>query len=515
MQNSQAWCALEAQKIYKHINGKVPKKGFVLFETGYGPSGLPHIGTFGEVVRTSFVKFAFETLYPEIPTKLYCVSDDIDGMRKIPENIPNKDLLKPHIKKPLIKIPDPFQTHESYGHHMNARLRLFLDSFNFEYEFISAGQQYKSGMYNQVMLKVLEMYDKIMNLMLPTLGDDRRKTYSPFMPICNETGQVLEEGVMKINQQKGTIVYRNSLGDEVETEVINGNCKLQWKIDFGARWHTFGVDYEIFGKDHLANESIYKKVCAILGTKPPVNFCYELFLGEDGAKISKSKGNGISVEEWMACAPAESLKLFMFQKPKTAKKLYFASIPKAVDEYIAFVHSYHKNEDGKYNNPVYYVHSGDVPKFNLEGVSYSLMLNLASVCNPENDDILWGFIQKYAPHLHKNKYKFLDEMVAKSINYYTHYIKPYKTFLSPTAQEQVLLLQLLELCKNTTETDGGILQNAVYKIAKDAEFDIKQWFSCIYNVLLGQSQGPRVGSFIALYGTKNMANLIEEKLSIF
>lgn len=512
MQNSMAWPIVEAQRIHKQINGKIPEKGFVLFETGYGPSGLPHIGTFGEVVRTVFVKFAFERLYPEIPTRLVCVSDDIDGLRKVPENIPNKEILAPHLKKPLTKVPDPFQTHESYGHNMNARLRSFLDGFNFNYEFISATQKYENGEYNTTMLKVLEKYDEIMKLMLPTLGEDRQKTYSPFMPICNKTGIVLEEGVVSVNKQNGTITYKNSLGEEVETEVTNGKCKLQWKVDFGARWHTFGVDYEIFGKDHLANEPLYKKICQILGTKPPVNFCYELFLGEDGAKISKSKGNGISVEEWLACAPAESLSLFMFQKPKTAKKLYFASIPKAVDEYIAFVHSFWKNEEGRYENPAFYIHKGEVPQFNLEGISYSLILNLASVCNPDSDDILWGFIQKYAPHLHKGKFPFLDEMVAKSINYYTHYIKPNKKFDVPTTQERVLLEKLLEFCKTTQEIDPNTLQNGVYAIAMEFEFDIKAWFSCIYRTLLGQSEGPRVGSFIALFGTQNMANLIEEKL---
>jgi lysyl-tRNA synthetase class 1 len=512
VQSATAWPIVEAQRIHKQINGKIPEKGFVLFETGYGPSGLPHIGTFGEVVRTVFVKFAFERLYPEIPTRLVCVSDDIDGLRKVPENLPNKEMLVPHLKKPLTKVPDPFQTHESYGHNMNARLRSFLDGFNFEYEFISATQKYENGEYNPTMLKVVEKYGEIMKLMLPTLGEDRQQTYSPFMPICNKTGVVLEEGVIAINKQNGTILYKNALGEEVETEVTNGKCKLQWKVDFGARWHTFGVDYEIFGKDHLANEPLYKKICQILGTKPPVNFCYELFLGDDGAKISKSKGNGISVEEWLACAPAESLSLFMFQKPKTAKKLYFASIPKAVDEYIAFVHSFHKNPDSNYDNPAFYIHKGAVPQFSLEGISYSLILNLASVCNPDSDDILWGFIQKYAPHLHKGKFPFLDEMVTKSINYYTHYIKPNKKFDAPTPQERVLLEKLLDFCKSTQETDAGVLQNGVYAIAMESEFDIKAWFSCIYRTLLGQSEGPRVGSFIALFGTQNMAKLIEEKL---
>lgn len=513
LESAKTWCVEEAKRIYKHINGRIPEKGFVLFETGYGPSGLPHIGTFGEVVRTCFVKFTFESLYPKIPTKLYCVSDDIDGMRKIPDNLPKKELLATSLKKPLTKVPDPFQTHESYGHHMNARLRSFLDGFGFDYEFISATEKYEKGFYNQTMLKVLEKYDEIMALMLPTLGEERQKSYSPFMPICNKTGQVLEDCNIRINKQTKTIVYTNTNGEDVETEVINGKCKLQWKIDFGARWHSFNVDYEIFGKDHLANEPIYKKVCSILGTKPPVNFCYELFLGEDGAKISKSKGNGISVEQWLACAPSESLALFMFQKPKTAKKLYFESIPKAVDEYIAFVSSFYKNPEKQFENPAFYLHYGKVPQFELQGISYLLMLNLASVCNPENDDILWGFVQKYAPSLHKGKYQFLDEMVLKSINYYENYIKPNKIFEAPNTMEKSLLMELQNFCQNTKETNPSLLQNEVYAIARDKEIKMKDWFSCIYRVLLGQKQGPRVGSFIALFGTQNMAKLIQEKLS--
>jgi len=515
MQNSKAWPVLEAQRIYDKIGGKVPEKGFVLFETGYGPSGLPHIGTFGEVVRTCFVKFAFEKLYPDIPTKLYCVSDDIDGMRKIPENIQNKDLLVPNLKKPLTSVPDPFGTDKSYGHNMNARLRAFLDSFGFVYEFISATEKYINGEYNETMMKILDKYDEIMAAMLPTLGDERRETYSPFMPICNKTGVVLEDCDVVVNKNARTITYTNALGEIVESEVTNGKCKLQWKVDFGARWHTFGVDYEIFGKDHQPNDGLYKKLCQIIGSRPPVTFVYELFLGEDGAKISKTKGNGVSVDEWLACAPWQSLALFMFQKPKTAKKLYFESIPKAVDEYISFISAYHKSSDEqKFENPVHFIHNGDVQYFEFDGVNYSLMLNLASVCNPENDGILWGFLQKYNTSLHKGKYKFLDEMVERSINYYKNYIKPFKEYKTPDDMERNLLNELLECCNNVNESETAEnLQNKVYSIAKSVDYDLKSWFGCIYKVLLGQNQGPRVGSFIALYGAKNMAKLIEEKLS--
>ena len=342
---SNAWPFEEARKILAKIGGKTPAKGYVLFETGYGPSGLPHIGTFGEVVRTSFVRYAFSLLAPEIPTKMFCVSDDIDGLRKVPDNIPNPDLIRANLGKPLTSVPDPFETHQSYGHNMNARLRAFLDQFGFEYQFISATQKYQSGAFDSTMLRVLEKYDDLMELMLKNLGEERQETYSPFMPIDAESGKVIDKGVRGVDKQKGTVIYVNENGVEKEIPVTGGNCKLQWKIDFGARWYGLEVDYEIYGKDHLPNEKIYRRVCEILGKEPPVNYFYEMFLSEDGAKISKSKGNGISVEDWLKYAPQESLSLYMYQKPKTAKRLYFDVTPKAMDEYLAFLAAYAKKNE--------------------------------------------------------------------------------------------------------------------------------------------------------------------------
>ena len=275
---SNSWPFEEARKILQKIGGKTPAKGYVLFETGYGPSGLPHIGTFGEVVRTSFVRHAFSLLAPEIPTKMFCVSDDIDGLRKVPDNLPNQDLIKANLGKPLTSVPDPFGTHQSYGHNMNARLRAFLDRFGFNYEFISATEKYKSGAFDATMLRVLEKYDELMDLMLKNLGEERQETYSPFMPIDIESGKVIDKGVKGVDKAKGTVIYVDENGVEKEVLVTGGNCKLQWKIDFGARWYGLEVDYEIYGKDHLPNEKIYRRVCEILGKEPPVNYFYEMFL---------------------------------------------------------------------------------------------------------------------------------------------------------------------------------------------------------------------------------------------
>lgn len=514
---SKSWAFEEARRILEKVGGKTPKKGYVLFETGYGPSGLPHIGTFGEVVRTSFVRYAFQCIAPEIPTRMFCVSDDIDGLRKVPDNVPQQEMVRANLGRPLTSVPDPFKTHESYGHNMNARLRAFLDSFGFEYEFISATEKYKSGAFDSTMLRVLEKYEELMDLMLPTLGGERQETYSPFMPIDPESGIVIDKGVKGINKEKGTVIYVNTKGEEKEISVTGGNCKLQWKIDFGARWYSLGVDYEIYGKDHQPNEKIYRKVCEILGGVPPVNFTYEMFLSDTGEKISKSKGNGISVEDWLKYAPAESMSLFMYQKPKTAKKLYFDVIPKAMDEYLTFAQSYEKQDELlKLDNPAFHIHQGKIPAINFN-LNYSLLLNLASACNPENDSVLWGFISKYQSGLTKENSPLLAKMVTNAINYYDDFIKKNKKYRKATEAEALALKELREVIKNVPQEqihDGQVLQNIVFSVGKNHGYEknMRDWFLALYQILLGQDQGPRMGSFIALFGIENFLKLLDSKL---
>ncbi|MBU6339495.1 MAG: lysine--tRNA ligase [Rickettsiales bacterium] len=511
---SKSWAFEEARRIYEKIGKKTPKKGYVLFETGYGPSGLPHIGTFGEVVRTSFVRHAFSLIAPEIPTKMFCVSDDIDGLRKVPDNVPNQEMVRANLGKPLTSVPDPFGTHESYGSHMNSRLRGFLDSFGFHYEFISATEKYKSGAFDATMLKVLEKYEELMELMLPTLGAERQETYSPFMPIDAESGIVIDKGVKGVNKAKGTVIYVDNNGKEKEIPVTGGNCKLQWKIDFGARWYSLGVDYEIYGKDHQPNEKIYREVCRILGGIPPVNFTYEMFLSDTGEKISKSKGNGISVEDWLKYAPAESMALFMYQKPKTAKRLYFDVIPKAMDEYLTFAQSYEKQDEIlKLDNPAFHIHEGKIPEINFN-LSYSLLLNLASACNPENDLVLWGFISKYQEGLTKENSPLLAKMVSNAINYYNDFIKKNKKYRSASEAELAALRELKETVNNFPKDqahDGQALQNMVFQVGKNHGYEknMRDWFLALYQILLGQDQGPRMGSFIALFGIEAFVKMLD------
>jgi len=537
LKNAKSWPFEEARRIYEKINKSPRKNDFVLFETGYGPSGLPHIGTFGEVVRTSFVRYAFTKLYPDIKTELWCVSDDIDGLRKVPDNIPNQEIVKENLGKPLTSVPDPFNIYESYGHHMNARLRGFLDHFGFDYKFISATEKYKSGAFDQTMLRVLEKYEELMDLMLPTLGDIRQETYSPFMPIDEESGIVIDKGVIGVDKKRSTVIYKDLNGKEKEVSVTKGNCKLQWKIDFGARWYSLGVDYEIYGKDHQPNEKIYRSVCEILGGIAPVNFTYEMFLSDSGEKISKSKGNGISVEDWLKYSPWPSLSLFMYQKPKTAKRLYFDVIPKAMDEYLAFVDSYNKEtEDKRLENPAFFIHGikssdqNEVPIIHNLNINYSLLLNLASACNPENDSVLMGFISRYQNNNSKVENLLMNEMVNCAINYYNDFIKKNKKFKVPNDIETKALIELKDKVQNcnfdevaksgSNSNEGDLqiisstLQNLVFEVGRNNGYEknMRDWFLLLYQVLLGQEQGPRMGSFIAIFGKDNFIKLIAEKI---
>ena len=507
--NSNAWPFAEARTLVKHLDGRSPKKGYVLFETGYGPSGLPHIGTFGEVARTSMVRNAFHQL-SDIPTKLYAFSDDMDGLRKVPDNIPNKEMVEQHLGKPLTQIPDPFGTHESFGHHNNARLIAFLDDFGFEFEFKSSTEYYTGKKFDSMLLKVLVEYDKIISVVLPTLGKERFCTYSPFMPICKKTGVVLQVPVVERNVDAGTIVYKDVDGSLVETLVTGGHCKLQWKADWGMRWAELGVDYEMSGKDLIDSVKLSSKICRILGSKPPQNLTYEHFLDDQGAKISKSKGNGLSVEEWLRYAPPESLSMFMYQKPKAAKRLYFDVIPRNVDEYLTHVEKFKsQDETKKMDSPVWHIHAGQPPNETAH-LSYNILLNLASVCHTDDKAVLWHFIGRYRPGATPSSAPILDKLVECAINYYKDFVKPSKQYRIATTVERKVLEDLLNTLKTLPAgSESADIQTKIYEVGKRHYGEkLKDWFRALYEILLGQTEGPRMGSFIALYGLEETINLL-------
>jgi len=513
-QAARAWPFEEARGLLKRLNGKTPDKGYVLFETGYGPSGLPHIGTFGEVARTTMVRQAFRRL-SDMPTRLFCFSDDMDGLRKVPDNIPNKEMVAQHLGKPLTRIPDPFGEHESFGHHNNARLRRFLDSFGFEYEFQSSSDWYASGRFDAALRQVLAHYDEIMEIMLPTLGPDRRETYSPFLPVCQKTGRVLQVPVVERDVEAGTIVYRDEDDVLIETPITGGRCKLQWKPDWAMRWYALGVDYEMSGKDLMDSVKLGGRICRVLGAPPPTGFTYELFLDEKGEKISKSKGNGLTVDEWLTYAPPDSLALFMFQKPRAAKRLYFDVIPRTVDDYLSFLDRFDRESPEKrLENPVWHIHDGAPPREAVP-LGFAMLLNLASVCNSEDPAVLWGFISRYTPEASPQGSPILDSLVGYAIRYYRDFVKPTKRYRAPSDVERAALEDLLAALEAVPrDADSETVQTEVYEVGKRHDFpELRAWFKALYEILLGQEQGPRMGSFFSLYGLDESAALIRRALA--
>ena len=519
-EKSKAWPFVEARRILARLDGKVPKRGYVLFETGYGPSGLPHIGTFQEVVRTTMVRHALEVLMPNIETRLICFSDDLDGLRQVPDNIPNKDLIAGHMGRPLTQVPDPFSCHSSFGEHNNHQLKKFLDQFNFDYQFASATQYYNSGRFDSVLLRILNKYDEIVDVILPTLGPERRTSYSPFLPICPRNGTVLQVPITSRDVHAGTISYLDpETKEDVTVAVTGGSCKLQWKVDWAMRWVALGVDYEMSGKDLIESVKLSSRITRILGVEPPVNFTYELFLDENGEKISKSRGNGLAIEEWLRYAPDESLAYYLYQQPRAARRLYFDVIPKMVDEYYNQIAAYPKQDLTKQlANPVFHIFKDGPSEIKLP-ISFSLLLNLVAAANADSEELLMRYIERYTNKIdfESKEGRELKRLCSYAIRYFKERIAPYATYriVDDSEREHLRALQL-KLKELDTKGESFVkdIEHMIYDLGKSCGYadNLRDWFKFLYETLFGQSQGPRMGQFIALYGVDNMIALIDNVL---
>ncbi|MFL6830647.1 MAG: lysine--tRNA ligase [Sphingomicrobium sp.] len=513
---SKAWPYEEARKLLKRWPEGKPGGQPMIFETGYGPSGLPHIGTWNEVARTTFVRHAYEELTGGAPTRLIAFSDDMDGLRKVPDNIPNPQMLTENLGRPLTQIPDPFGTHESFAEHNNAMLRTFLDRFRFDYEFVSATDCYASGRFDEVIRKVLGAWDAIMGVMLPTLGEDRRKTYSPLLPISPSSGRVLQVPVEVVDAAAGLIAFDDEDGSRVQQSAFGGLAKLQWKVDWAARWAALDVDYEMAGKDLIDSVTQSGKIARILGGRPPEGFNYEMFLDEKGEKISKSKGNGLSLEEWLRYGSEESLAFYIYREPRRAKSLHIGVIPRAVDEYWQFRGNYPGQPiEQKLGNPVHHIHGGKLPEPHALPVTYGLLLNLVSLPGVADKDTAWKFVQRYAPGTSPDSDPELDALIGLAVNYARDFVVPALERRRPNETEAEALRDLdSELGKLPADADGEIIQHVVFEVGKRHPFEsLRAWFQSLYETLLGSSQGPRMGSFMALYGIDNSRRLIAEALA--
>jgi len=511
IQATSSWPFVEARKLIKERRKIYEKKGKITLQTGYGPSGLPHIGTFAEVARTTMMVNAIKQII-DIPTEIITFSDDMDGLRKIPDNIPNKEILEKNLHKPLTSVPDPFKKFKSFAEHNNEMLISFLNKFKFNYIFKSSTDTYQKGLFNSALLIVLEKYEQIVDIILPTLGKERQKTYSPFLPICPETGQVLEVPIIEIKKKEGKIIYKNN-DTKIETEVTNGKCKLQWKVDWAMRWYTFDVDYEMYGKDLIESAILSRKICQVLGKKSPNGFAYEMFLDEKGEKISKSKGNGITIEQWLKYASPESLSFYMYQNPKRAKKLYTDVVPKAVDEYLTSIDKFTKQDtQHRLLNPAWHVHNGNPPKEKLI-MPFSVLLNLVGTSNATDKDMLWKFIKKYKKDIKVSDYPILDSLVEYALKYFTDIVKPNKKYRKPNEKEKKALQDLVNRLKDCKDSmDPEAIQTIVYSVGKDNGYqeNLREWFKAIYEIIFGDQDGPRVGFFISFFGIKETIGLINK-----
>ena len=513
LDKTNAWPFVEAKKMLRERKSFIEKKGKILLQTGYGPSGLPHIGTFGEVARTSMMVNALKHL-TDIPTEIITFSDDMDGLRKVPENIPNQKLLEDNLHKPLTQVPDPFNKFKSFGEHNNEMLKNFLNSFNFNYTFKSSTSLYKSGFFNSSLQLILENYEAIMNIILPTLGKERQKTYCPFLPICPESGHVLEIPVIEIDKDKSKIIFDNN-GKKLEKSILDGNCKLQWKVDWAMRWYALDVDFEMYGKDLIESAILSTKIIKLIGKNNPSGFAYELFLDEKGEKISKSKGNGITIDRWLEYASPESLSLYMYQNPKRAKKLYKEIVPKAVDEYLDFVEKAKKQDELQVlMNPVWHVHNGEIPIENSI-MSFSMLLNLVETSNADSKDLLWKFVKKYKPDINEKDHPIFDGLVGYAIRYFNDVIKSKKNYKQPNKDEKSALEELiktLERCNDKMSPED--IQTLIYSTGKENGYseNLRDWFKLIYQVVFGDENGPRMGFFISFFGVNETKELIIKKI---
>lgn len=524
---SKAWPFQEALRLVKRYPEGKPGGAPMVFETGYGPSGLPHIGTFQEVLRTTLVRRAYETLTGGAPTRLIAFSDDMDGLRKVPDNVPNQAMLTEHLGKPLSRIPDPFGEFDSFAAHNNAKLREFLDQFGFEYEFVSSSDRYNSGAFDDALKNVLRCNTAILDIMLPTLRAERAATYSPILPVSPTSGAVLQVPVEVVDADAGIIRFQDVTGDTIEQTAFGGQAKLQWKVDWAMRWVALGVDYEMYGKDLTDSGVQSGKIAAVLGGRKPEGLIYELFLDENGEKISKSKGNGLTIEQWLRYGSEESLGFYIFPNPKSAKQLHVGVVPRAVDEYWQFRERLADQPlDKQMGNPVWHLARANGGGEGAEApgagdslpVTYGLLLNLVGVLGADaTREQVWSYLRNYVENADPAAHPELDVLVTSALAYNRDFVAPTLSKRAPTAAEAAALTALdAELAGLSDGVSAEDLQTKVYEIGKDEAYgfdNLRDWFRALYETLLGSSQGPRMGSFIVLYGIENTRTLIAEALA--
>ena len=512
------WPFKEAAQIVKLRKPRSDRP--VLFETGFGPSGLPHIGTFAEVARTSWVRNAFEEV-TGLDTRLMTFSDDMDGLRKVPLNFPNQRMLKEHLGRPLCTIPDPFSESDCFSGYMNNKLRDFLDTYQFNYEFKSSSVSYKGGDFDQGLAILLEKVQDVHSIVAPTLGEEKRDSWSPFLPICPSCGSVYSTRVTEYFPSRGEIgfVCDGNGGDfagcgaEGEVSIFSGNVKVGWKMDWALRWYTYEVDYEMYGKDLIESAKLSGRIVRLMGKHPPVGMNYELFLDEEGKKISKSVGKGLTVDTWVEYAPIESLLYYIFQNPRRARRLYWDVVPKCVDDYLDALRKYPTIEPEKSPEQALwhiYGRGNSVPSYGAQ-VNFSMVGNLISALGTDAPDLLVEYLNRYDKK--SDDYPVvIKELIRKGMNYYRDFILPKKQYRTPLASEADQLRQLLFALEGADFLNEEELQAIPFELARKNNIDPKLFFQMFYEIVLGQQRGPRFGSFAKMLGLEHIQQMLNKRI---
>jgi lysyl-tRNA synthetase class 1 len=511
-----SWPFKEAQKLQKRFFDFPPHP--VRFETGFGPSGMPHIGTFAEVARTTWVRHAFESLTNQ-PTELIAFSDDMDGLRKVPLNLPNPDMLAENLGKPLCDIPDPFGERESYSAHMNQMLVAFLDSYRFDYTFQSSQEAYRRGDFNDGLAVILGRVDEIKQMILPTMSESKRTHWSPFFPICEKCGRIYTTRVTGYHATDNTIDYVcdredggfTHCGHKGSTSIFNGRVKVGWKIDWALRWYSYDIGYEMYGKDLIESAKLSGKIVRKMGKQPPTGLFYELFLDEQGRKISKSVGKGLTIDAWISYAPLESLLYYIFQNPKQAKRLFWGIVPKSVDDYLAGLNQYETlDPDKRPNATIWHLfNQGKTVPTYRSPINFSLINNLISAVGADDIDLILEYLKRYDSSI-GNEMSIMEDLVKKAMNYYRDFILPKKDYRSPTDREKGMLKLLHAKLAGYEGNDEDELQSIPFAVARESDESPKAFFKMFYEVVFGQERGPRFGTFVQLVGKEKALHLLKK-----
>ena len=524
------WPYEEARKVAERV-ARYEAGRPAIFQSGFGPSGMPHLGTMAELLRPSYVRKAFERLAqsgsiePARPARLIVFIDDMDGLRKVPENIPNRETTSFHLGEPVSRIPDPFgDCHPSFSEHMLSLLEKFLAPVEIEFELIKSTEMYGSGQFDEALKLILARHQQIIEIIAPTLREENRAGWSPVMPVCPSCGQVNSTLVTGYHPERASVEFScekniggsKSCGFKGEQSVLGGKAKVGWKVDWALRWYALKVDYELYGKDLIDSARLSGQILKVLGGKPPLGFPFEMFLDEEGHKVSKSVGRGVTVDQWTRYAPIEVLKYFLLVNPRRARKLFLEAIPQYVDDYLDALRAYAaapENERG--NLPIDLVIQRTTPRRFDSELTFGMIMNLVSALGTGDRDLIWNYLTGYDPRIAGNPdtERMGKTLMECALNVYADFIEPTKKRYLPEANERDQLRALMEFLVGNSGATAEEIEKKIYDLGRENYDKPGKIFPLLYRVLLGQERGPRLGAFIKLATPQRMIEILNNSLA--